>query len=356
LFDEQGVLVAPSPSPYFFPSPLIVNDLPVGLYIIGLGLDDDGEDPPYAIVPDAPTIGGFCFAEVSEPGTPVLLALGGAMLAACRNRFGSACRLSFRMRLAALLMVGCLLPAVAAASPVVGQVDTFEDGTTQGWVINLLGLGSPPPAVLPTNIPTGGPGGGDDNFLHLTSVGGSGAGSRLVAINLDPRWSGNYVAAGVNAITMHVNNLGSTELSLRILLERGGPPTDVAFSTVPVVVFPGSGWTSVIFPIDSSSLTAAIGTVNAALSDATLVRIFHSPTPEFPGPAVVAQLGVDNIAAAVPEPPSAMLLVTGLSVVGMLAHGCKRKDDRRRRRKLDRCGRFSTHGHEEPRASAARAR
>src|SRR4051794_16073357 len=84
-----------------------------------------------------------------------------------------------------------LWPPFAGAEPVVGQVDTFEDGTTQGWIVNLLGQGPPPAAALPTNVPTGGPGGSGDHFLELNSVGGQGAGSRLVALNLDARWTGD---------------------------------------------------------------------------------------------------------------------------------------------------------------------
>ena len=64
-----------------------------------------------------------------------------------------------------------------ASGAVIGQVDNFEDGTTQGWVVGLLGAPSPAP---PQNIPNGGPLGAGDNYLQLTSVGGSGAGNRLV--------------------------------------------------------------------------------------------------------------------------------------------------------------------------------
>jgi hypothetical protein len=231
---------------------------------------------------------------------------------------------------------GCLLlPAIACAVPVVGQVDTFEDGSTQGWIINLLGIGSPPAAALPTNIATGGPGGADDNFLQLTSLGGAGAGNRLVAINVDPRWTGNYIAAGVNAITMDVNNLGSTDLSLRLLFEHaaGGPPTDTAISTNPVLVSAGSGWTQVTFLIGVDDLTAGVGDVSAALSDVSIIRIFHSPVLQFPGPSLAAQIGVDNI-TAVPEPST--LALAALGILGMLALGAGTRTESRPTRDLRR--------------------
>jgi hypothetical protein len=90
-----------------------------------------------------------------------------------------------------LLATVCLLSSsLAVADPIVDQVDDFEDGTTQGWIVNLLGMAPPPPGALPINVPTGGPGGLGDNFLRLASLGGNGPGSRLVVINLAPRWTG----------------------------------------------------------------------------------------------------------------------------------------------------------------------
>ncbi len=77
----------------------------------------------------------------------------------------------------------------------------------------------------------------------------------------------------------------------------------------------------VSFFIDTGSLTPGLGTVNAALTGATAIRIYHSqnpgfPNPVFPIPAITAQLGVDNIrATAVPEPTTVLLLGTGLAGV-----------------------------------------
>src|SRR3954470_2593465 len=65
-------------------------------------------------------------------------------------------------------------PFARAVTP--GQVDTFENGTTENWMINLLGMQPPPVAALPVNIPTGGPAGAGDNYLQLSSVGGNGPG------------------------------------------------------------------------------------------------------------------------------------------------------------------------------------
>jgi len=197
------------------------------------------------------------------------------------------------------LAVGLGAPAAAVT---LGQADTFEDGTTQGWVINLLGTGNPPAAALPQNIADGGPAGSGDNFLRLTSVGGNAAGSRLTVINVGS-WAGNYVAAGVTGIRMDLRNPGPTDLVLRLVFENplAGPPTDLAVSTGGIDLPAGGGWTRVQFATTPSALTAQLGDAADALTTATALRLFHSPDATFPGPAGVAMLDVDNV-TAVPEP------------------------------------------------------
>src|SRR5688572_2599860 len=110
-----------------------------------------------------------------------------------------------------------LLATSSALAVTSGQIDTFENGTTENWVVNLLGMGSPPPETLPVNVPSGGPAGVDDNYLLLTSLGGAGSGNRLSVINFMSQWAGDYVGSGIGGIRMHVNNLGTTELALRLL-------------------------------------------------------------------------------------------------------------------------------------------
>jgi hypothetical protein len=209
----------------------------------------------------------------------------------------------------AVLLVIFLQPPMASGVTF-GQIDTFEDGTTQNWMINLLGLGIPP--APPQNIPTGGPSGAGDNFLLITALGGSGAGSRLTVLNAI-QWTGNFIAAGVSKITMNVFNFETVDLALRLLFEDplGGPPENIAFSTDAVLVPAGSGWLSAVFPITPADLTAALGDVTASLTNTTVMRLYHSSDPGFPGPAIIASLGVDNI-AAVPEPLTALLFGSGL--------------------------------------------
>jgi hypothetical protein len=200
----------------------------------------------------------------------------------------------------------------ALALPV-GSVDTFEGSTTEGWLINVLGVGGNVPQ--PVVVPTGGPGGAGDGYLQLTADGGNGPGGKLVALNLN-QWAGDY--GNVSGIRMDVRNFGATDLALRLLFEELGPmgPVNIAASTVPLLLPAGSGWTTLLFPVGLSSLTALEGSVAAVLSNAHVLRIFHNPVIGFPPPAVAARLGIDNVqAVAVPEPVALVLFATGLAAL-----------------------------------------
>jgi hypothetical protein len=194
--------------------------------------------------------------------------------------------------------------ATSAEAVIPGQIDDFEDGTTQGWVVALGGTSHPAP---PVNIPGGGPGGADDNYLLLTAVGGAGSGSRLTVINLS-QWAGNYLSADISTIRMNLGNFSPTDLFIRLLFEdpMSGPPANVAITTA-VAIPAGIGWVPATFSIHPADLIPLKGDAEEVLSNTTALRIFHSLEPEFPPDPVVAQLGVDNIeAVAGPTPTESM--------------------------------------------------
>lgn len=225
-----------------------------------------------------------------------------------------------RPLLTALALAATLLAAPAQALNL-GQSDSFESGTTLNWRV-----GAPHP-LPPSVLATGGPAGADDGYLLLQAEGGGGPASRLAVQNTD-QWSGNYIAAGITALTMDVFNFGPASLSLRLLFDGDdGTNQARAWSAVPLVVPAGSGWQRLVFPILPTDLRAAAGgSVNLALSSAYSLRLYHGVNSSFPGGAVVATLGVDNI-TAVPEPSAAALLVLGLAgLAGLsgLARGQRR--------------------------------
>jgi hypothetical protein len=214
-----------------------------------------------------------------------------------------------------------VIAAAPAGAAVIGQVDDFEAGTTQGWVVGLLGAVHPAP---PENIASGGPLGAGDAYLKLTAVGGAGAGNRLAAINLT-QWAGNYTSLGLTQIGMDLRNFGATDLNIRLYLENplGGPPTDTAV-TAALALPAGGDWTHADFALDPASLTLLTGNLGTLLSNVTALRIFHGPTAGFPGPPVIAMLGVDNI-TAVPLPGAAGLAIA--AVCGMLGFSRRRNRD-----------------------------
>jgi hypothetical protein len=220
------------------------------------------------------------------------------------------------LRLSAALVLAAI-PLGAAA-----QVNDFEDGTTQGWQTNLLGIGGAP---QPT-VEAGGFGGPTDDYLLVTSLGGIGPGSRLNIIN-PTGWAGDYLTNGVTGFSARLINLGQTDLYLRILFEDPGvmsPPENIAYSDDAFFLPAGGGWTDAFFSASPAALLAGLGTVEGALAGTTTLRLYHSFADAFPNPGggiapVAAQFGLDDFRAvggggAVPEPSTWALLIAGFAL------------------------------------------
>jgi len=221
-----------------------------------------------------------------------------------------------RFMVRACFVATMIFGSMAAAT--IGQVDTFEDGTTMGWFVP--GMSPNPPA----NSPTGGPGGAGDSYLVLTSNGGMGPGGRLAVLN-DSQWTGDYLTAGIVTISMDVQNFGPSDVYLRLLLEDFagmGPPVNLAL-TQAALVSAGSGWQKVSFSLRPVDLVTLFGTAEAAVANVDTLRIFHNPDPDFPGPGVgippiVTAIGVDNLTASgVPEPSTTVLGLSSLAFFGL---------------------------------------
>jgi len=207
----------------------------------------------------------------------------------------SACALG----LVAIAGVGLAIPAEGI---VLGTRDDFQDGTNQQWF----------GGTTITNV-GGGQGGAGDFYLTVDSNGNaSGSGSKVAVHNADPRWQGNYTAAGVTAISVDMINISTNQptpstLRMRLVLFS---PTDRWTSTNFVQLSPGSGWQHIVFPIDQASLTRVLGSGTYA---ATLTNVFQimfrhdSGTPSSGGEAIDGTIGIDNV-TAIPAPGPVVVL------------------------------------------------
>lgn len=190
-------------------------------------------------------------------------------------------------------MLGLLLTlglARTVAAVAAGELDSFT-ATTEGW---LRGSLSSP-----------GQGGASDRFLLLTA-GGVGASSKLVTFN-QSQWAGNYLAANVSSISMLANNLGPTDLRLRLVFgDTSAPQSGGSWfaSASPIVIPSGSGWRTLVFPIDCGSLAATSATKTCAqlMSGVVTLRLLHAVSLDDQGDDVTALLGIDQISAPTPVP------------------------------------------------------
>lgn len=216
------------------------------------------------------------------------------------------------MRLIALfflMLVQSLCPISAQAQVILGQKDTFQDGTLQNWTNGFT-------ATDPFNIASGGPNGAGDRFLQVSS-GSFGGGLRSIVFN-DVQWIGNYLGAGVTRVEMDLKNFTASVLSMRYALrDSPGPSFTPGYVSTVAFNLPADGqWHHATFLLDAANLTpinspAPLSSFLSAVGDA---RLLHSAIPSLLGDAGNTQWGVDNItasAAAVPEPTTWLLIITG---------------------------------------------
>lgn len=192
------------------------------------------------------------------------------------------------------------LAAAPALAITLGQIDDFQDGTTQGWGGNSA----------PTNVASGGPDGAGDRYLQVSS-----ANFHLGARNL-LQWTGDYLAEGVTELVFDLKNFGTNKVELRVsVFGPGGTFT----STDETVLTGGSGWVSASFSLSEAELTRTqgTGTLDQTLAGVTTLLLRHDPDPiSPPGQAnlVTATLGIDNV-TALPEPDLPLLVPAVLAAL-----------------------------------------
>ncbi len=186
------------------------------------------------------------------------------------------------------LALSLLISTTALSQITGGQVDDFEDGTTQQW------SEGGPTTNAPINISTGGPAGTNDNYLQNDSSGSGRGGSRMVMFNSNIRWGGNYTSAGILAITCDVR-VSTNTLNLRVAMEGSGGQISSANS---VDVAPSSTWTNITLPVTASDMALAGGSdIAATLANVTELRILSNTSPNWRGAIIDARLEIDNITA-----------------------------------------------------------
>jgi hypothetical protein len=191
-----------------------------------------------------------------------------------------------------------------------GQIDDFQDGTTQGW-----GVGA---GAQPSNIPSNGPAGTADRYLQYTSNGGSGTDGKLIIFN-QSQWQGNYTNAGITGISLELKNLGSTTLSMRLAFFVNR--TNGFSATTPFSLLADGNWHQAFFALTSANFTpiGSPGTFDSLLGNFTgQLRILDSASPALEGDLIAATIGVDDI-QAVPE-PSTFTLVS-VSLLALMGYG-----------------------------------
>lgn len=161
-----------------------------------------------------------------------------------------------------------------------------------------------------TNLGNG-QGGAADRFISVDSVNAGGPGSKVSCYNVDGRWAGNYITAGVTSIQVDMINLNTTTLQMRMVLHSG---INRWTSTNFMLLAPGTGWQHFTFDISPASLTQVSGLANYAATLSNIDRLmFRHDTgqPSAGGESIDGTVGIDNV-HAIPGPGGAgALLLAG---------------------------------------------
>lgn len=208
-----------------------------------------------------------------------------------------------------VLVTGLFLQSPQAHAITAGQIDDFQDGTTQSW------RGTP----TITNSPDSGPNGMGDHALSVPSSGGFGSGSRLVILNDSSAWKGDWTANGVTKIQLDVFNPNAFELTMRLGIAGPGDFGNFGqgnkYVTSTGIVVPAHGhWHTLLFDVTAADLALISGTDAAGgLTGVTQFRVIHNSALDWRGEVVAGTFLLDNI-RAIPEPATATLGLGSLAM------------------------------------------
>ncbi|MCP4450108.1 MAG: hypothetical protein GY809_01495 [Planctomycetes bacterium] len=192
-----------------------------------------------------------------------------------------------------LFLCSAAISGLVWGLPVVGRVDTFENGTTQGWSGSYSDL-----TPLPMHISGGGPAGPNDSYIEISTDG-----FHLATRNTSRAWTGNFHGVGVKAISMDLAQLaGNSDVRLRLALFGPGGMFATVARTDPLNE--RAGWSNHTFHLgiyDLVHVSGGTGRLPDTFGQVTTVLIRHdSATPTAPGrhpPHIRAAVGIDNITA-----------------------------------------------------------
>ncbi len=210
-----------------------------------------------------------------------------------------------------LISLFALTTLFANAQVVLGQVDTFTDGTTMFWS----------GGANPVNIPSGGPAGATDAYLQFAGLGGFGAGS-VPAVNNNLQWSGNFTSAAVTIVRMNMRNFSAVPLNMRLMFNG---PTGARWVTHPGFSLPGnSGWVTATYFLRASNMVLVAGTdtLAATLAANSFMQVRNDfDPPSSGGEGAAATVGIDNVSALsnLSADASSYSVDTGLDFGGTLA-------------------------------------
>ena len=209
-----------------------------------------------------------------------------------------------------------LLAHPADAQITAGLIDNFSSPGSFGF---MEGGASPnPPAQISDPGLDGLPG-----VLQNISD-GSGAGGRWQMRNNDLRYTGDYVAAGIESIVFDFDNLSAdTDSGAIANLRIGFQGNGGAFVSDALVIDNTPGFETVSFDLASLNYVSG-GTANLAdtLANVTQFEVLSAVnTPAvtdsgfLQGDILVADFRIDNITAvtAVPEPTATVIVMLGLA-------------------------------------------